>query len=130
MTERISAELELLQARHAGLEFLEAGLWCKLSDYTVPGTHFHEKSVAVAFQIPANTPGQEPYGFWVQPGLTPTAAGAQMTNYTHPASTGFDGTWGQFSWAPQMWRPDADVTKGDNMVTWVTTFAQRLLEGP
>jgi hypothetical protein len=130
MTDRIAEELALLRARYSGLEFLEAGLWCKLASYTVPGGRFNETEIAVAFQIPPNIPGQDPYGFWTHPGLTPAVAGTQVTNYTFPASTGFGDGWGQFSWAPENWRPGATASKGDNMVTWVSTFAHRLLEGP
>lgn len=129
MTDRVAEELRLLRTRYPGLEFVEAGLWCKLPGYIVPGDRFNEHDVAVAFQIPANIPGQDPYGFWTQPGLT-SSAGGSVNNYIFPAATGFEGEWGQFSWAPEIWRPGTSAADGDNMVAWVTTFAQRLLEGP
>jgi hypothetical protein len=130
MTERATAELALLTNRFPGLEFVESGLWCRVPGYVVPGEHFKEDIVDVAFRIPENTPGQEPYGFWVAPGLTPRDEGATILNYAYPAQTGFGGEWGQFSWAPDGWRPGPTAESGDNMVTWVSTFAHRLLDGP
>jgi hypothetical protein len=130
MTERVAEELGLLERRFPALEFVEPGLWCRIPDYIVPGEHFKESQVDVAFQIPANIPGQEPYGLWVKPGLTPSAEGAVITNYTYPAATGFGNGWGQFSWAPDGWHPGPSAATGDNMITWVSTFAHRFLEGP
>lgn len=130
MTARIREELGLLLNRFPGMTFLEDGLWCRLPAYVIPGEHWVQTIVDVAFRIPTMLPGQDPYGFWVSGGLTPRRSGVQITNYTYPVTTGFGEGWGQFSWAPEGWTPGPTARGGDNMVTWVGTFAHRLLEGP
>ena len=130
MTTRIEQELSLLRNRFPGMTFLADGLWCRLPGYVIPGKHWVQAAADIVFRIPEATPGEAPYGFWVAGGLTPVAAGAVIGDYTYPAPTGFDGNWGLFSWSPEGWNPGPTAAAGDNMVTWVGTFAHRLLEGP
>jgi len=130
MSTRIEEELALLRNRFPGMTFLADGLWCRLPDYAIPGEAWVQASADVAFRIPALIPGQDPYAFWVAGGLTPRAPCAAISNYTYPVTIGFGPGWGQFSWAPNGWSPRPTAAAGDNMVTWVGTFAHRLLEGP
>jgi hypothetical protein len=130
MSTRIDEELALLRNRFPDMTYLGEGLWCRIPGYVIPGGLWVQTAVDVAFRIPTALPGQDPYAFWVEGGLTPRKPGVAISNYTYPVTTGFGAGWGQFSWAPDGWSPGPTAAAGDNMVTWVGTFAHRLLEGP
>jgi hypothetical protein len=78
MTERIREELALLRGWWPGLEFVEAGLWLRLREYQIPSAAWTPRVVEVALQIPPQLPGQEPYAFYVRPGVA--AGGVAITN--------------------------------------------------
>lgn len=129
MNERGRAELGMLQTWFEGLEYLPAGDWVILRDYNL-GDGWIPARVHIAFQIPANLPGQAPYAFYVSQPVT--FQGQQPSNYTHPLQPGtvpFDGQWAQFSWAPDLWTPAQDPSAGDNMVHFALSIATRLREG-
>jgi hypothetical protein len=130
MTVRVEQELALLRNRFPEMAFLADGLWCRLPGYVIPGEQWRQARADIAFRIPEALPGQVPYGFWVAGSIDPRRPGAVISNYTYPAVTGFGGEWGLFSWSPDGWNPGPTAAAGDNMVTWVGTFAHRLLEGP
>jgi hypothetical protein len=125
MTERVSAELELLRRVEPDLDFLENENWVRLPRYDVPDG-WTAPVVELAFRIP-DTEAQPPYAFWVRPELL-LAGGAPGSNYTAGATTGFGGMWGQFSWSPITWRPQADIEKGDNMTHFLRSVRDRLKE--
>jgi hypothetical protein len=130
MTERALQELALLRAWWPGLEFAEAGLWVRLADYRVPCEAWAPREIEVALQIPAQLPGQAPYGFYVRPGLE-LVGGGTINHYTYPShEPPFEGgPWGKFSWAPADWRPAAKAEEGSNMVEFACSLAARLREG-
>jgi hypothetical protein len=98
----------------------------RIPTYPVPES-WSSNEVEVAFQIPPSA-GQAPYAFRVRPGLT-LIEGAQPTNYTYPVTTPWGDDWGQFSWSPSSWVPNADIRKGANMLDFVRSFSDRLAEG-
>jgi hypothetical protein len=129
VNERGRVELGMLQAWFEGLEYLPAGDWVILRNYDLGEGWFPER-VDVAFQIPANLPGQAPYAFYVSQPVT--FRGQQPVNYTYPLPPGtvpFAGAWAQFSWAPELWTPAQDALAGDNMVHFAQSIASRLQEG-
>jgi hypothetical protein len=126
VSDRIQQELDLLRAVFPELEWRPDAFWARIPVYPVPGDVWQPAVVEVAFRIPP-TAGEQPYAFFVRPGLQ---APAQITNYTYPASTCFGDDWGQFSWAPEVWCPHAEITRGSNMLHFVRSFADRLREGP
>lgn len=126
MTERTTAELDLLRSAYPDIEFREEDLWARLAAYPLPVEIWGRPSCEVAFRFPI--PGQPPYGFWVRPGFA-LVSGAPVQNYSYPVSTPFGDGWGQFSWAPEEWIPGADVRRGANMLRWTQSFAIRLTEG-
>lgn len=130
MTPRGLQELELLRAWWGALEFVEAGLWVRLADYPLPLGLWDRKSCDLAFQIPAQLPGQAPYGFYVSPGLGLIGGGAigSYTFPTHEPPFG-SGPWGKFSWALAEWQPAAEAARGSNMVQFARSIADRLREG-
>jgi hypothetical protein len=127
MSDRVEQELELLEAYH-DLEYRQvAGVhWARIPRYPIPAG-WSETEAEVALQVPSSA-GQAPYAFWVRPGLH-VAGGGQPDRYTYPASTPWGDDWGQFSWAPVQWVPKEDVRAGANMLNFVRSFAERLMEG-
>jgi Prokaryotic E2 family E len=127
MEERIRAEIALLKNAFPTLEIRE-DLWCRFADYALPAGIWNVSSVELAFQVPAQIPGAQPYSFWVRPGMR-LATGQVPTNYSENVTIPFGEGWGQFSWSPEVWTPAAnvsDIAKGSNMFNFVTSFATRL----
>ena len=128
MSERVTREVALLIAAYPHLDWRPDELWARIPHYPVPSAIWLAESVELAFQIPAQLPGQAPYGFWVRPGLA-LRSGAPINNYSHPVVTPFGTGWGQFSWAPDLWEPGPTPKEGTNMLDFVRSFAERLREG-
>jgi hypothetical protein len=128
VTERIEQELALLRAVYPDLEWRPDAFWVRIPDYPVPAALWEPATAELAFRIPP-TVGEQPYAFWIRPGLR-AVDGRQITNYTCPTATCFGDGWGQFSWAPEVWTPHVEITRGSNMLNFVRSFADRLREGP
>ncbi len=128
MKERVDQELELLGKDYPSLEYREEGRWVRIPKYPLPTGVWNLEETEVSFQIPEGYPGQPPYGFYVPDGLLVKATDRPPNNYG-PAQTPFPGTWGKFSWAPENWRPSADVASGSNLLNFVRSFMERFLEG-
>lgn len=123
MSDRIDAELALLRRVHPGLEFLDEESWVRLALYPLPHG-WSATEVALAFRIPPSVAVQ-PYGFWVYPSIA-LADGRPPTNYTANVEIPFGSGWGQFSWSPLAWRPQAQIEKGDNMLHFLRSIRDRL----
>jgi Prokaryotic E2 family E len=126
--ERISEELALLRNAYPDLEYRPAGHWIRIPGYPVPKDVWNQSEVEVCFQIPEQIPGQQPYGFYVRPGLT-LRSSSPIDNYTFPAPTGFGDDWGKFSWQLLVWAPKDDIVAGTNMLNFARSIADRLREG-
>lgn len=125
----MQAEIELLQRRYPDLEVRD-DLWCRFARYRLPVGIWNVDQAELAFQIPPQLPGAQPYGFWVRPSLI-LGDGGSIGNYTPNVSIPLGDGWGQFSWSPEVWAPSGDVQdliKGTNMVNFVEGFAFRLSE--
>jgi hypothetical protein len=128
VSERIEQELTLLRAVYPDLEWRPDTFWARIPAYPVPRGPWQATVTEAAFRIPP-TAGEQPYAFFVRPGLA-AIDGRPITNYTYPVSTCFGDGWGQFSWAPEVWAPHVEITRGSNMLNFVRSFADRLREGP
>jgi len=118
-------ELTLLRACWPTLVHADGTNWCKIPDFVVPDG-WNTATADIAFQIPENLPGQEPYGFLVYGGLL-LASGATVTNYTFPVETPpWADQWGQFSWSLDPWAPGATPGQGSSMIDFVRSFTGRL----
>lgn len=127
MNERIAEEVELIRSCFPSLEFREEDFWARLCDYEVPaGWSLGE--VELAFQVPQDLFGQEPYGFWTRPFLVLPDGAAPSNASPDPVTTGFGEGWQQFSWSPDGWKPGPDVRSGTNLLDFVRSFARRLAE--
>lgn len=125
---RLDDEIELVRGAYSKLTLAPDSLWALIPDYAVPDGIWTVSTADVAFQFPPNLPGQQPYGFWVRPGLE-LRQGGSIKNYTHPVTTPFGEGFGQFSWAPEVWVPKGDVRAGTNMLDFVRSFGRRLEQG-
>jgi hypothetical protein len=126
MIDRVRAEVELVRSRYPTLEFREENFWARVPDYPLP-EGWGRASTELAFQIPRDIFGQQPYGFWIRPPLV-VPGGGPPTNTSEPVATGFGEGFQQFSWAPEVWRPGAEPRNGSNLLDFVRSFAQRLRE--
>lgn len=127
MIERIAEELELIRAAFPNLEFREEDFWGRLCNYPVPPGWGREET-EIAFQMPQDPFGQEPYGFWVRPFLALPGGGQPSNTSPDPVATGFGEGWQQFSWSPENWSPRPQARCGSNMLDFVHSFARRLSE--
>ncbi len=126
MMDRVHAELELIRSEYPDLEFREVDFWARVPEYPVPVDWGRERT-EVAFQLPRDVFGQQPYGFWVHPPLVVPGGGAP-TNTSGPVATGFGEGWQQFSWAPDGWQPGSEPRNGSNLLDFVRSFGRRLAE--
>jgi hypothetical protein len=128
VNERIQIEIELVRNAFPELEFRSEDLWARLPRYPLNTDIWGRDECEIAFVFPTGLPGQPPYGFWVRPGLV-LSSGLAIASYAFPVVTPFGPDWGQFSWAPEDWKPSPIVTGGTNMLDWVRSFAVRLGQG-
>ena len=126
MSERTEAELELIRSAYPDVEFRSQELWARIPAYRLP-EGWGPEHAEIAFRVPRDVFGEEPYGFWVRPPLQ-LPGGGVPTNSSGPVATVFGEGWQQFSWAPDGWRPAAELRCGTNMLDWVRSFARRLKE--
>lgn len=110
------------------LDYLTAGLWVRVRDYTIPSNLWFPDVVEVAFQIPEGIPGQAPYGFHVRPGVALVTGGA-VDNYTYPTSNPWGDEFGTFSWQLDVWEPGARACDGSNMLDFARSIADRFRQG-
>lgn len=127
MRDRIDSELDLLRTRYPELEYRSEGRWVRVPMYPLPPGWSRTKT-DIAFQIPAQYPGNPPYGFYVPSGLT--FNGQRPNNCTDNNTPPFGGNWMIFSWQPDGgWIPTVDLRSGHNLLNWVIGFRQRFVEG-
>jgi hypothetical protein len=123
---RVSEEVALIRGRYSDLDFRDCDLWGRLQAYPIPSA-WGVEAAEVAFRVPENPLGEQPYGFWVRPALQ-LPGGGSPSNSSGPVETGFGSGWQQFSWAPEAWAPNPDIRKGTTMLDFVRSFTQRLCE--
>jgi hypothetical protein len=126
LTERRTAELELIREEYPGVEEVD-GLWARIPDYPIPADWEAQSPTELAFQFPAELPAQEPYGFWLRPALV-LPGGGTPSNSSAPVETPLGADWQQFSWAFDGWAPGPEPRAGSNMLDFVRSFARRLRE--
>lgn len=133
MRERIAEELELLREFYPSVEHRQQGGedWFFIPDFPFPAgwqvAGVDLSTGLVTFKVGASYPTAEPYGFAGPAGLT--FRGAAPGNPGSAVSPPFAGQWQHFSWAPEGWRPAANVREGANLLAWVRSFKIRLAEG-
>jgi hypothetical protein len=134
MRDRIAQELDLLRSSYPDVEHIEHNGedWFRLPTYRFPpGWQTGASPVTTApivFKISPGHPAQEPYGFLAPTGLN--HGGAAPNNTSVVGGVPFEGSWIQFSWAPDgTWTPASDPAKGSNLLSWAWSFSDRLKQG-
>lgn len=130
MTERIQKELALLRTRYPDFEYREEEQWVLLPGYRISNQLWEKVQYDICFQIKPNYPNVGPYGIYVSPHAR-LKSGGEPGNYAAAPSPvpPFPGEWGMFSWQIDGWKPHADIPKGDNLIGFVNSIANRFSEG-
>lgn len=124
MQSRIEDEIRLLRARFQTLEHGPRFEWILLPVFPLPPGRFNRPASRVMFALPVGYPQTGPDNFFVDvdlrlaDGSAPPAFNPNRDSSSGPAA--IPGEWGWFSWHPQVWRPAAKVTDGDNLLVFVT----------
>ena len=132
-TDWVAGELELLRTFWPDLEYVPEGHWVLKRGHQVPDG-WSAKSVDLAIRIPANLPGEQPYGFWVRGGLL-FGPGLLPGSYTFPAQEpvpfALGDQWGKFSWAVEgeKWDPKTKPGEGTGMILFAASINRRLSDG-
>lgn len=124
MRDRIAAEITLLQEKYPLLSHGPDLQWILIPDYLLPRDRYNRDRCRVLFAIVTGYPNTAPDNFFVDRDLSfKTIAGPiPAFNANNQSSSGpapIPGDWGWFSWHPQAWRPAAEITKGDNLLTFM-----------
>lgn len=124
MRDRIQKEIELLRAKYPLLSFDVDLRWILLPDYKLPQHRYTKEHCKVLFAISTGYPNTAPDNFFVDRDLTfkNLAGPIPAFNPNNQSSSGaapISGDWGWFSWHPQSWHPAVEITKGDNLLTFM-----------
>ena len=128
MKERIKAELALLRRYYDTVDYTECSNvhWFKVEGVrTAP--NWSSEATVVVFSVTQGYPGAPPYGFYVPAELM--YAGHPPDQRPAPHQPPFAGAWRFLSWTLENWQPEADLTTGSNLWSWVRSFVKRFEEG-
>ena len=131
MRERVQAEIKMLREKYPSLRHGDDLQWILIPDYLLPKDRFNKERCNVLFVVPTGYPNTGPDNFFVDRDLSfRTGSGSiPAFNGNNQSSSGpapMEGDWGWFSWHPQSWRPAAEITKGDNLLTFVKSIGMCL----
>lgn len=132
MTAHIEKELDILRSFYPKLTYIDNGQWVLIENYPIPpGLPWNCQKTNICFQIPVAYPGAAPYGFYVPVGILYDGRSPEHNYKGSPDNKPpFPGEWGFFSWALESgWKPTDDPHTGSNLLSFVTTFRDRFLEG-
>jgi len=124
--DRLIQELGYLHGRFKNT--VRQDMWFLVKDFHLPDGWSAPKT-DIAFRIQPGYPVTPPYGFYVPTGIR--FNGQIPTNYQDVMAEQppFEGQWGMFSWAPEVWQASDNIGKGYNLLNWVLSFAVRLNQG-
>lgn len=126
MTERIKEEITLLKVKYTSLQHGQDYNWVMIPDFNLPDG-YNRKTTRLLFLITTSYPHASPDNFYVDAGLK-FSNGNPLTNYSEGAQIPIEGSWGCFSWHPEVWQPTAEIKKGDNLLTFMKSVNLRLRE--
>ncbi|MFH1882188.1 MAG: E2/UBC family protein [Planctomycetota bacterium] len=126
MEERIAAEIKLLKTRYPNVQHGQGHAWVMIPDFVLPDG-YNRKTTRLLFLILPSYPHAAPDNFYVDAGLK-FGNGKPLTSYSEGSQVPIEGTWGCFSWHPEIWQPAAEIEKGDNLLTFMKAVNLRLRE--
>lgn len=126
MDEHIAKELELVRLRFGELEHSPTGTWVIVKRFKLPAG-WNLTETELLFFVPSGYPVTPPDNFYVDNRLL-LASGGEPGN-SPKDQTQLDRAWRMFSWhLDDQWKPHADPTRGDNLVTFLLKCLDRLKE--
>lgn len=123
MNERVKQEIEMLKQKYPLLQHNDQMTWVLIPELKLPEGRFNREKTLILFSIPVGYPSTGPDNFFVdndlrlKEGATAPAFNAGPQSSSGPAPV--PGNWGWFSWHPNPWTPHAEITQGDNLVTFI-----------
>lgn len=127
MAERLLEEMALLKSHFPNATLHESSKWVYIPEWKLPDI-WSVPTVTICFQIPDAYPGQAPYAFYVSPHDIRPKNGNGIGNTQMATDTPYGGQWLKFSWANEAWQPTAELKQGSNLLNFVNSFRDRLLE--
>ena len=92
--------------------------WVLIPELVLPVGRFNKATSKLLFRLPVGYPQTGPDNFFVdghlrlKDGSNPPGFNVGSQSSSGPAP--LEGSWGWFSWHPQVWRPAASIDGGDN----------------
>lgn len=126
MQERITQEIALLKEKYPNLQHGQSYDWVMIPDFPLPDG-YNRKTIKLLFLIPNTYPYTAPDCFYVEIGLK-LSNGNIPSNYNEEQKVPVGGSWGYFSWHPEIWQPADEIPKGDNFLTFIKSVNLRLRE--
>jgi len=127
--DRRRSELELVKAAYGELELAPDLSWVIIRCWALP-SGWNKMDTPVLVNIPPGYPVTPPDNFCTEPALR--LAGGAMPGNTMGVQEYAGRQWLQFSFhvadSQNDWRPDADLLRGHNLLTFLTGIGQRLEE--
>ena len=123
VNDRLKQEVEMLKQRYPLLQHDDLYTWVLVPKLKLPVGRFNKEETPVLFSIPVGYPSTGPDNFFIdndlrlKDGSNAPAFNAGAQSSTGPART--PGNWGWFSWHPNSWTPNAEIEKGDNLITFM-----------
>lgn len=126
MNERIREELEFVRRRFGELEYSPASSSVVVKHLMLP-VGWDREETELLFLIPSGYPVTPPDNFYTDNALRLSSGGEPGSSPKDQSQLG--GLWRMFSWhLDDEWRPHADPTRGDNLVTFLLKCLDRLKE--
>lgn len=126
MYQRVAQEIELVRSRFPSIQHGEQLDWVLIPDYELPRGRYNKQYTRLLFRIPQGYPSTGPDDFFVDNdlrlGSNESAPGFNSGANSSSGPAPIPGDWGWFSWHPQSWRPSADITDGDNLLTFLKSI--------
>jgi hypothetical protein len=126
LQERAVQEIAVLKEKYPNLEHGGNYDWVMIPDFPLPNG-YNRKNTKLLFLIPLTYPHVAPDCFYVEVGLR-LVNGNFPSNYNEHMNVPVGGSWGYFSWHPEIWRPVDDYHKADNLVSFIKAVNLRLRE--
>lgn len=127
MQERVIQEIALLRERYPNLVHGQDCDWVMIPDFPLPDG-YNRKATKLMFLIPATYPHTGPDCFYVEVGLR-LSNGNMPSNYNEHMDVPVGGSWGYFSWHPEIWQPADEIQEGDSLLAFIKAVNLRLREG-
>jgi len=123
MYDRVRDELDRLSKRFPRITSGEQLNYFVIPCFPLPEGRYEQRETPILVMIPPGYPNTGPDNFFVRQDLrlvgggSPPAFNPNSNSSSGPAP--IPGEWGWFSWHPQVWRPAAQVERGDNLETYL-----------